>query len=125
MIRKIVTVLPQKKPGLTGLTGFTCFLLKLRQTLSNINPLSAETKISVRVAIGFVPFPACPQVERHKNPGNPVNPVPKIVFPKKDKQIQKHLNPVNPVDSHLLFIPFRKLLLPIPGGGNNGLQVRV
>ena len=36
---------------------------------------SIEAKASICRTIRFVPFPACPQVERHKNPDNPVNPV--------------------------------------------------
>ncbi len=57
--------------GLTGLTGFTCLLLRLWRTLSKLDPLPLETMTSVRrtVRIGaFLP-------ERHQNLGNPVNPV--------------------------------------------------
>ena len=45
-----------------------------RKALSNLDPLSAKIKTICRT-IRFVPFPACPQVEGHKNQRNPVNPV--------------------------------------------------
>jgi hypothetical protein len=41
---------------LTGLTGFTWSLLRLRRILSNLDPLPAETNDSVRRTIRFVPF---------------------------------------------------------------------
>jgi hypothetical protein len=44
-------------------------------SLSNLVLSPAEKRAFLPRTIWFVPFPACPQVERHKDPDNPVNPV--------------------------------------------------
>ncbi|MBI4765281.1 MAG: hypothetical protein HY787_11825 [Deltaproteobacteria bacterium] len=43
-LNKFITLSLYEKNYRTGLTRFTCSLLSLRKTLSNINPLPAETK---------------------------------------------------------------------------------
>lgn len=55
---------------LTGLTGFTCALVRLQGTLTNLNPLPAEARLFPQDDTVCVFLP-----ERHKNPFNPVNPV--------------------------------------------------
>ena len=55
---------------LTGLTGFTWSLLRLRTTLSNLDPLSGKIK-TIPQDDSVCAFPP----EGHKDKRNPVNPV--------------------------------------------------